>query len=693
MTEAWLEKSLPSFLQKAEEKMIGPRTPKEKFFSELIDHSYKGFEGIKEAAEKGDFATCEKIFAKAMRENPSNKILLDVNQWYIDKWTGEGKIEELVIERGLRVLDYIVESTGVRIKFEGKDDIDWQRNPTYNKYREVTYQVVRFGDLAILSKYFMVTGDKKCIEVFIDLVDAFIKNELSPAQKMGSCTTMCWRTLDTGGRCGALVSSMAVFLPYLPDEFVCDVYRSLYEHGERLYDTDSMGNWRIFEIHGLTDFCFACPFYTDTPKWYNYCITTLVEQLDKQFYPAPVGHQEELAPSYHDGVVRSYISILDDCFERYGVQPPKELLDRLEKGFEMYPYIVKPDDMIPALSDSGSFIINATLRYAYKYYNSHKDYIWFGSYRKEGEPPKFVSAVVPTINWTVFRSAWEKDALWMFFDTGHYGRGHQHDDQLNVTLMAYGKDMIIEVGNTPYDSSEMRKYAVNSRAHNTLMLGGKEMNDRKFFADNGMREHYFEKLDLYPAPVYNFTDDYEVSENYYDRGYGDDMEQMKATRKVIFVKNATKYGLKPFFIVIDRMEAEDDGARRYDIMWHMPKDIAADIKKDTVGADYGDGIGLKMLACDENAQFVNMRGQMEPYYQGWLCTHVGGTRDEEQIPIDTPVFVGDFKGKRRVVTVLYPYNEGKCDLISATAGNGYDDFGLTLNTENGTFTLDERDFK
>ena len=32
-----------------EEKIIGPRTSKEKFFSELIDFSYAGFEGIKEA--------------------------------------------------------------------------------------------------------------------------------------------------------------------------------------------------------------------------------------------------------------------------------------------------------------------------------------------------------------------------------------------------------------------------------------------------------------------------------------------------------------------------------------------------------------------------------------------------------------------------------------------------------------------
>ncbi len=675
--------------------MIGPRTTKEQFFSELIDLDYKGFEGIREAIAAGDIPTCEKIFAKAMRENPSNKILLDVNQWYIDKWTGEGKLEELVIERGLRVLDYIVEATGVRIKFEGKDDIDWQRNPTYNKYREVTYQVVRFADISILAKYYMITKDPKCIQVFIDLVDAFIKKELSPATWTGFCTTMCWRTIDTGGRCGSLTNAMAVFLscPELPDEFICDVYRSLYEHGERLFSSDSMGNWRIFEIHGLTDFCFACPFYTDTPKWYKYCVDTLIEQLDKQFYPAPVGHQEELAPSYHDGVVRAYISILDDCFERYGVEPPKELLDKLEKGFEMYPHIVRPDDMIPGLNDSSAYIINATLRYAYKYYPSHKDYIWFGSYRKEGEKPKYLSTVVPTIGWTVFRSEWSKDAIWLFFDTGHYGRGHQHDDQLNILLHAYGKEMLTEVGNTPYDASKMRGYCIKSRAHNTIMLNGKEMNDRKFFDDNGLRESYHENYALYPAPKYSFTDDYEVSENYFDRGYGEDMEQMKAIRKVIFVKNGAKYGLKPFFIVVDRFTAPDDNARRYDIMWHLPENIKGDITANTVEADYGDGVGLKMLACDDKAQFVNMRGQMEPYYQGWLCTHKGGVKDEDQIPTDTPVFVGEFEGKRRVVTVLYPSNEAGEGIISATASCDFDALDLTLKTENGEFVLNEGDFK
>jgi hypothetical protein len=222
------------------------------------------------------------------------------------------------------------------------------------------------------------------------------------------------------------------------------------------------------------------------------------------------------------------------------------------------------------------------------------------------------------------------------------------------------------------------------------MLGGKEMNDRKFFDDNGLRENY--DYSVYPAPSVSFSDEYDVSEYCFDRGFGADMEPLKATRKVIFVKDAAKYGLKPFFAVIDRFASPDDAARRYDIMWHLPQNTDCGLDGSTVSCDYGDGVGLKMLACDEKAEFVNMKGQLKPYYQGFICTMGSGIKDEDQTPIDTPVFVGEFTGKRRVVTVLYPYNEGDCKLISASAGNGYDDFDLTLNTKNGKFTLCESDF-
>ncbi len=671
-------------------KITGPKTTEEEFFCELLDLNRPELAGIGEAAAKGDYATCEKIFAKAAKENPANKIMLDCHKFSIDKMTREGKINQLVTDRAERVLSYIVEATGVRIQLD-KDNIDWQTNPTYNKYREVTYQVVRFGDIGVLAKHFMMTGDKACIKVFTDLVGAFIEKELAPSKDTGPVATMTWRTLDTGGRLTNLSYAMAVFMPYLSDEFITTVYRSLYEHAERLYKAPCMGNWLIFQLHAITDFSFACPFYKAAKRWYDYGVDTLIYELDNQFYPAPVGAQEELAPSYHDGVVRAYLSILDDCFERYGKQPPKELVDKLEKTFNIYPRIVRPDDIIPDLNDSGAFIINTTLRYAYKYYQHHKEYIWFGSFGKEGEQPDFTSTVVENIGWTIFRSSWEKDAVWAFFDSGHYGRGHQHDDKLNFLLTAYGKNLLVEVGNTPYDSSEMRKYAIKSRAHNTIMLNGKEMNDRKYFDDNGLRENYSFTEDS--GVRCNFTDEYEVSKCNFDKGWGDDMEKMNAERKVIFVKKAEKYGLKPFFIVIDRFEAPDDAERSYDIMWHLPTECDDVIGDFDVTASYGDGVGLKMLACDEKAKFVNMRGQLTPYYQGWLCTHIGGVKDDEQIPTDTPVFEGTFGGKRRVVTVVYPYGDGECALTGATAGNGFDDTDITVTTTAGEFKLDEKCFE
>ena len=315
------------------------------------------------------------------------------------------------------------------------------------------------------------------------------------------------------------------------------------------------------------------------------------------------------------------------------------------------------------------------MRIAAHYYPEREDFKWVATDGKEGKAPSYLSFAFPYAGSVAMRSSWENDAVWAYMDCSPFGRGHQHEDKLNVLLDAYGKTLLTEGGCYDYDTSEMRKYVLSTRAHNTAMLNGKEQNQRPTYkwAD----EDIFKKADF----GFDTTPERDVAEATFTAGYGADFEKMEHNRKLIFVKDAEKYGLLPFFIVIDRFKAEDSAPRKYEIMWHMEECETAEEKVRVIG-DYGDGIGLTLAASDRNAAFVNMKKQYEPYYQGWFPIRPSGPHEHRPIP--TPVLVGEFEGEKRVVTVLYPYKDGRgADVKAVKACADVSSKSVTVVTADG----------
>jgi hypothetical protein len=294
------------------------------------------------------------------------------------------------------------------------------------------------------------------------------------------------------------------------------------------------------------------------------------------------------------------------------------------------------------------------MRTAAHYYPERADFKWFATDGKEGKEPNYLSFAFPYAGSVAMRSSWDKDAIWAYMDCSPFGRGHQHEDKLNVLLDAYGKTLLTEGGVYDYDTSDMRKYVLSTRAHNTAMLNGKEQNQRATYkwAD----EDIFKKADY----GFDTTAERDVASATFDAGYGADLEKMTHSRKLIFVKDAEKYGLLPFFAVIDRFTAPDEAKRKYEIMWHLEECELSQTEKRFTG-DFGDGVGMTAVASD--ADFVNMRGQYEPYYQGWFPIRPSGPHEHRPIP--TPVLVGEFEGSKRVVTVLYPYKDGRGGDVAA----------------------------
>ena len=99
-------------------------------------------------------------------------------------------------------------------------------------------------------------------------------------------------------------------------------------------------------------------------------------------------------------------------------------------------------------------------------------------------------------------------------DAAPFGRGHQHEDKLNLLIYAQGKYLLTEGGNYAYDDSEMRRYCLSSRAHNTVLVDHKGQNRRASYV---WEDSDIEKLS---GMKWGIGDSCDWAEGCYDGAYG-----------------------------------------------------------------------------------------------------------------------------------------------------------------------------
>ncbi len=654
----------------------GPRTSHREFFEEHVNLEIPELSGIKEALGKDDIPAADKIFADYMRKSPDIGKLTAAWKREVQSLSGDRK--ESFIKKARDIMDYHFVSCGIPYHF-ADHKVDWEFNPTYNGYKEWPWQLSRHPEFSHLAKYYLLTGDENAAKTYSDMLTGWIRQAVVP-ENVGGGATVCWRTIEAGIRLMTWHNQMYSMInsPMLSDSVITEFFISVYEHGWRLRNFCMHGNWLIMEMHGLIRVAMLDPFLKDSKEWYDFALDRLCKELDIQVYPD--GFQYELSTNYHSVVDGNYLGVLS-IFGILGVKPPVEITQRLEKAFEVYPHLTRPDRRLPDLNDGNEMTIRGKMQAAVGLYPDRDDFRWFATDGAEGKEPDYLSYAFPYAGSVVMRSDWSKDAIWAYMDASPFGRGHQHEDKLNVLLNAYGKKLLTEGGCYDYDSSEMRKYVLSTRAHNTVMIDGKEQNCRARYkwAD----EEINKKADL----TFEITPERETAEASYTDGYGADFDSTVHTRKLIFIKDAEKYGLLPFFVVVDRFSAPDDRERKYESMWHF-ENCEFEYKKGYACGDYGDGVGLIMAFSDEQAETVNMQGQHEPYYQGFMPIRPSGPHEHRPIP--TPVNIGKFSGAYRTVTVLYPYKDGRKDIVAVKASTDVSDKSLTLVTSDGKeFTVSE----
>jgi len=664
-----------------EKPIVGPRLSDRDFFTEIVDTTRPGLEGIPDAVTRGDYAAARRLFAAEVRRTLRPDRFLSIRR----EFRGHHFVRsnEMMADAAERILHLELISCSTPYQFQG--EVDWFVNPTFNQYREWTWQLSRHPEWAILAERYRETGDERFAEGFVNFFASWVRQAVVPEDAPGGAT-LCWRTIEAGIRMGGVWQwALHSFYrsPHFTDDVLVKWYKSIWEHGWRLRHFHRTGNWLIMEMNGLAQIGILYPQLRDAPAWKAYAFGRLVQELDTQVYRD--GFQYELSTGYHQVVIRNYQWLMDVC-EAYDEPIPDAFRIGLERMHAVNVRIVMPDGRLPDLNDGGWLQVAPLMENAVIAYPERDDFRWAYTRGQKGVPPAETSLALPYAGYYVMRTGWDANAVWALLDGGPFGYGHQHEDKLSLLLHAYGQLLLTEGGNYAYDRSEMRRYVLSTRAHNTIRVDGQDQNRR-------LRFRRGEVDTASPAGAqWHTTDRYDVVEAAYDEGYGPDAARTVAhRRRVILIKTGID-GLEPCVLVVDRLLPADDTSHTYQVLWHLNADLAKDDGLTVCSCD-PDRPNLTVVPAELPGLSVALvAGQESPEWQGWKTTkhHQQG----QYAPTPAAVYQWATAGPVRLVTLLYPTRPGeRCPVIALTAAADVSEVLVRLTTKDGgQISLSEVDF-
>lgn len=644
----------------------GPCCSDAEFFSKQLNLGFPGMEKVAEFAAAGRYAEARKAYAEYIRSH------LQPQRYFCIPYDGPGNCivldGESESESAERICRNRLVSCGTPYDFG--NTVDWHLNATPDGYPEWTWQLNRHNEWKLLAHMYQKTGDERYAEKCADFFASWVRQSGSH-ETMPNGQSVCWRTIECG-------ISMGMNWPYalhafykspaFTDDILVDWVKSVCEHGHFLHDNHKQGNWLIMEMNGLAQLSVIFPELTFAGEWRKFAFDMLEAELRRQFYPD--GFQYELSTNYHEVVLHNYCQLIRIAMS-YNIKLPERFMPLLERAAEVDIKLMLPNGRLPDINDGCSARAVDFISPKMPLFAHREDFKWLVSDGKDGKAPAYTSVALPYSGIMIMRSGWQPDAVWALFDAGPFGRAHQHEDKLNILLSAHGRLLLSEGGNYAYDSSEMRKYVLSTRSHNTVRADG---HDQNRYANYHWEERNIERLS---GMKYKIEDDFDFAEGSYTEGYaGLENDRIVHKRGVYFLKKPAE-GLKPFLLVIDRMTSER--AHTYETLWHLNGDEPA----------LSDGIlnteGLRLLYSNAVSGADVVYGQTDPELQGWVA---GSVRQGDYRPVYT-LRCFSVGNQIREVTVLDPFIQ--FEKVSASESPDKTDVTLFLS-DGRIITLNETDF-
>ena len=302
--------------------------------------------------------------------------------------------------------------------------------------------------------------------------------------------------------------------------------------------------------------------------------------------------------------------------------------------------------------------------------NPFLDYVV--SRRESGKEPDFKTVAYDGAKTAVFRNSWADDyAIAAHFET-RGGGSHNHNDDGNIVLFAYGKYLLVDPRMSSYNVEDPQERWVSStRGHNTIEINNAVARGYRSYATQldqiviGFDENGNEikddplivpiaQLDFRPGNL--FPEDREIN-GVYDfiraesTGYTDNNaatlknEDFQVKRDVLFLRNG-------YFIVTDYIKpeyGERNGANDYKQLWHFLPNANMTVDEETnVMRTNFPGEANLIVATVNNNENMSINSKYGLYaaerYKFEICKY--GTYEQNKL------------GTATFNTLLYPLRAG-----------------------------------
>lgn len=579
-------------------QLHGPRLSDSELFSACLNTELPGLARVSAAAAHGDMLTACAALAAYLRSMPVPTGFFDIAYEQPENavtYPGEDEADAC-----RRIMEHTLISVGIPCAFGREHPVDWTANPTENNFMEWPYQLNRHHELKMLAHQYRLTGNNALAECASELLTSWLYQAAAPNADVPGSDTVCWRTIECGIRAGCTwpyVFYVFHDCPAFSDELLVDWIKSYAEHARRLSANHTSGNWLIMEMNGLAHIGMMFPFLAGAEKWKEQSFDSLTEELGAQLYPD--GFQYELTTNYHNVFVINYRRLLNMC-RATGEAAPESLINGLYPAVGFEHKLMLPDGTLPDLNDGARLRVAKLMKDRQAAFPDHPIVKWLAAGDDLSRPTE-TSMLLPWSGFAVMRTGWTARDAWALLDGGPFGRGHQHEDKLNVLFYANGKLLLTEGGNYAYDSSAMRSYVLDTVGHNTVRVDGLSQNRcARYRWEPYMIRKRADELTMHCGSEWDYA-----QSSYYE-GYGPDAA-VHAThvRRVFFRRSGT-----PLLIVADRLTA--DACHTYEGLWHVDSGV---IKTGAGTVAFSD-----LDAVFSQGELSIIFGQETPEWQGFTAT-------------------------------------------------------------------------
>ncbi len=482
-----------------------------------------------------------------------------------------------------------------KIPRTAKGHLDWNfRGPTGDI--EWAWALNRHPHIRALLNSFLETGNQKySAAIDRDLKDWVISSLPYPGVKS---RTEIWRGLEASHRIKVWAKTFYSLnrAKLITPATQLLMLTSIPEHCDYLKKFHGKGNWLTMEMSALALAAVAWPEFEEAESWLRYSKQQMLQSMDEQIYPD--GVQTELTAHYHYVALNNFNQFGQICREG-GVRLPAGYFDQIESMWNYIAYSMRPSGTNPLNNDSDLRNYQKQISGAATEFD-RKDWTYIATHGQTGTAPEQQSVFFPYAGQAIFRSSWNEDALWSFFDVGPWGSGHQHNDKLHLSVSAFGSDFLVDAGRFSYRgevAEKYRPYARSTSGHNSILVDGQGQSPGPKVCSEAIDSNSF----------------FIASDLSWARGSMDLFEELEGD--FVHHRLVTLIDSK-FWIVVDSYET--DRMRKVQNLWHFHPGCGTQVRDGNIVDASRDGSTLQVVPITaQDWTIKRVEGQTEPRVQGW----------------------------------------------------------------------------